>query len=251
MDVNLAAAFDRIGGSQLFDAIEIILRQGMIAAWLKTGVVRGRHEVRADQGGHSQGGVSSPCLLNIALRGLEEAAGVRYHAGRQAGELPAGSPTAIAMRGLRGENAEAVLFVIPQIVRVGWPIDMGCVLPGVRRPEPLHVAAHLQMGVSQPPNKPKFWIIDRYFGPLHASRTDRWVFGHRDSDVYLPESPGRRSSGINPFRTGHVPMASDSTSWISSIAIHERPLNAHVRKPGKPGGPSAGRPEAGGIERAA
>ena len=43
--------------------------------------------------GTPQGGVISPCLLNVALHGLEEAAGVRYqtsgtHAGDTMRRLP-------------------------------------------------------------------------------------------------------------------------------------------------------------------
>jgi RNA-directed DNA polymerase len=42
------------------------------------------------------GGVISPCLLNVALHGLEEAAGVRYKtSGIHAGETVAGSPVAV------------------------------------------------------------------------------------------------------------------------------------------------------------
>jgi RNA-directed DNA polymerase len=39
--------------------------------------------------------VISPLLLNVALHGLEEAAGVRYHTGARAGETVAGSPVLI------------------------------------------------------------------------------------------------------------------------------------------------------------
>jgi len=40
--------------------------------------------------------VISPCLLNVALHGLEEAAGVRYRTtGTQAGNLQPGSPVAV------------------------------------------------------------------------------------------------------------------------------------------------------------
>src|SRR6266496_4304440 len=39
-----------------------------------------------------QGGVISPLLLNIALHGLEEAAGVRYRTGARAGEVRDGCP---------------------------------------------------------------------------------------------------------------------------------------------------------------
>ena len=46
--------------------------------------------------GTPQGGVISPCLLNVALHGLEEAAGVRYvTSGPRAGETRPGSPVAV------------------------------------------------------------------------------------------------------------------------------------------------------------
>jgi RNA-directed DNA polymerase len=36
-------------------------------------------------------------------------------------------------------------------------------------------------------NKPKSWIVKRYYGQFNPARQDRWVFGHRDSGVYLPK----------------------------------------------------------------
>lgn len=35
------------------------------------------------------------------------------------------------------------------------------------------------------PNKPKGWIIGRYFGKFNKSRNDYWVFGHRESGGHL------------------------------------------------------------------
>ena len=35
------------------------------------------------------------------------------------------------------------------------------------------------------PNKPKRWIVGRYFGKFNPFRHDRWVFGDRDSGAYL------------------------------------------------------------------
>lgn len=46
--------------------------------------------------GVPQGGIISPALMNVALHGMEEAAGVRYRStGPRAGELAVGSPTLI------------------------------------------------------------------------------------------------------------------------------------------------------------
>jgi RNA-directed DNA polymerase len=38
---------------------------------------------------------------------------------------------------------------------------------------------------SSHPNKPKAWILNRYYGKFNRSRQDRWVFGDRDSGAYL------------------------------------------------------------------
>ena len=35
------------------------------------------------------------------------------------------------------------------------------------------------------PNKPKYWIVDKYLGAFNKARQDRWVFGDRDSGAYL------------------------------------------------------------------
>jgi RNA-directed DNA polymerase len=35
------------------------------------------------------------------------------------------------------------------------------------------------------PNKPRCWIVNRYFGAFNKARQDRWVFGDRDSGAYL------------------------------------------------------------------
>jgi RNA-directed DNA polymerase len=46
--------------------------------------------------GVPQGGIISPVLMNVALHGMEEAAGVRYRtSGPRAGELAVGSPILI------------------------------------------------------------------------------------------------------------------------------------------------------------
>jgi RNA-directed DNA polymerase len=36
-------------------------------------------------------------------------------------------------------------------------------------------------------NKPKFWIVSRYYGRFNTARQDRWVFGDRASGAYLPK----------------------------------------------------------------
>jgi hypothetical protein len=36
-------------------------------------------------------------------------------------------------------------------------------------------------------NKPKHWIVGRYFGKFNKFRNDRWVFGDRETGAYLPK----------------------------------------------------------------
>jgi len=66
-----------------------------VGQWLKAGAVEAGRIVPSEEG-TPQGGVVSPLLLNIALHGMEEAAGVRYHqAGARAGATEAGSPVVV------------------------------------------------------------------------------------------------------------------------------------------------------------
>ena len=64
----------------------------MIAGWLKAGVFEAGKGFAPTEEGSPQGGVISPLILNVALHGLEEAAGVRYRDGDRTGHVKAGSP---------------------------------------------------------------------------------------------------------------------------------------------------------------
>ena len=67
----------------------------MIRAWLKAGVVE-QGRLHRTEDGVPQGGVVSPLRLNIALHGMEHAAGVRYHpTGSIAGRTMKDSPVLI------------------------------------------------------------------------------------------------------------------------------------------------------------
>src|SRR6266511_5508100 len=77
LDADLAAAFDRIDHDRLLAAIGDFPARGMIRGWLKAGVIEQGRFAPTDEG-TPQGGVISPLLLNVALHGMEEAAGVRY-----------------------------------------------------------------------------------------------------------------------------------------------------------------------------
>jgi len=96
LDADLAAAFDRIDHAQLLALIGGFPGRGMIADWLKAGVFEPGKGFAPTEEGTPQGGVISPLLLNVALHGLEEAAGVRYQStGTHAGETRKGSPILI------------------------------------------------------------------------------------------------------------------------------------------------------------
>src|SRR5258705_5420374 len=96
LDADLAAAFDRIDHDHLLASLGSFPAKDMIRGWLKAGVFEAGKGFAPTEEGTPQGGVISPCLLNVALHGLEEAAGVRYvTSGNHAGETIAGSPVAV------------------------------------------------------------------------------------------------------------------------------------------------------------
>ncbi|MGC0422718.1 group II intron reverse transcriptase/maturase [Embleya sp. AB8] len=90
LDADLAAAFDRINHTKLLDALGMFPGRSMIRGWLRAGVVEDGRLTRTDEG-TPQGGVISPLLLNVALHGMEAAAGSRY---RYAGPGNRGTYTA-------------------------------------------------------------------------------------------------------------------------------------------------------------
>ncbi len=266
LDADLAAAFDKISHDYLLSAIGSFPARDMIRDWLKAGVFEPGKGFALTGEGTPQGGVISPLLMNVALHGLEEAAGVRYHtAGVHAGETKPGSPIlvryaddlvvlchsqeqaeqvkvqlagwltprglafnedktkivrlsdgfdflgynvrryhrkllikpsgaalrrirkrlATEMRALRGSNVMAVLAKLGPIVR-GWAAYYrGVVSSGLFSSLDHYLWQLLYKWATwSHPNKPKSWIVGRYFGKLNKFRNDNWVFG-RDSDAYL------------------------------------------------------------------
>jgi len=77
LDADLTAAFDRIDHRCLLDALGTFPAREQVAQWLTAGAVDAGRFVPSVEG-TPQGGVISPLLLNIALHGMEQAAGVRY-----------------------------------------------------------------------------------------------------------------------------------------------------------------------------
>ena len=95
LDADLASAFDLIAHDHILNEIGAFPARGMIRAWLKAGVVE-QGRLHRTEDGVPQGGVVSPLLLNVALHGMEMAAGVRYYqTGNSAGKAMMGSPVLI------------------------------------------------------------------------------------------------------------------------------------------------------------
>jgi RNA-directed DNA polymerase len=95
LDADLAAAFDRIDHDHLLGQLGSFPARGLVRAWLKAGVIDGG-QLAPTERGSPQGGVVSPVLMNVALHGMEQAAGVRYIAtGKNAGTARPGSPVLI------------------------------------------------------------------------------------------------------------------------------------------------------------
>jgi RNA-directed DNA polymerase len=95
LDADLAGAFDRIAHDHILTMLGTFPARGMVEQWLKAGVMENGRLHRTEEG-TPQGGVVSPVLLNVALHGMEQAAGVRYYTtGRAAGWTVADSPVLI------------------------------------------------------------------------------------------------------------------------------------------------------------
>ena len=96
LDADLAAAFDRIDHDHLLSVLGSFPDRDLIRAWLKAGVFEKGKGFAPTEEGTPQGGVISPLLLNVALHGLEEAAGARYRkTGPQAGITMPGAPVLV------------------------------------------------------------------------------------------------------------------------------------------------------------
>jgi len=267
LDADLAAAFDRINQTRLLEAIGDFPGKGMIAGWLRAGVFEKGKGFAPTAEGTPQGGVISPLLMNVALHGMEEAAGVRYIAtGVRAGDIKPGSPTLIRyaddlvvlchsqeqavqvkadlaewlaprglafnedktqivplsqgfdflgfnvrryhrkllakpskaavvrlrarlaaeMRALRGSNAMAVIAKLNPIIR-GWAAYYrGAVSKKVFASLDHYLWKLLyKWSAWSHSDKPKRWIVDRYFGKRNKFRNDHWVFGAPGTSAYV------------------------------------------------------------------
>jgi RNA-directed DNA polymerase len=264
LDADLEAAFDRLSHDHILTSLGTFPARGLVRRWLKAGVIEdGRFAPTGE--GTPQGGVISPALMNVALHGMEEAAGVRYWEGATLRAVP-GSPVLVryaddvlalchtreqaehvkqrlarwleprglvfneaktrithldqgvnflgfeirryrrklltkpskdALRqirkrlsqevtALRGANADAVIARLNPII-TGWAAYYRI---GVSKRAFGALDAHLWRLVYKwakfsHPNKPRRWIIARYFGMFNPARQDKWVFGSRETGFYL------------------------------------------------------------------
>jgi RNA-directed DNA polymerase len=264
LDADLEAAFDRLSHDHILTSLGTFPARGLVRRWLKAGVIEdGRFTPTGE--GTPQGGVVSPCLMNVALHGMEEAAGVRYWEGGTLRAVP-GTPVLVryaddvlalchtreqaehvkqrlarwleprglafneaktrithldqgvdflgfeirryrgklltkpskdALRrirkrlsqevtALRGANADAVIARLNPII-TGWAAYYRI---GVSKRAFGALDAHLWRLVYKwskfsHPNKPRRWIITRYFGMFNPARQDKWVFGSRETGFYL------------------------------------------------------------------
>ncbi|MDO4899037.1 group II intron reverse transcriptase/maturase [Actinomyces sp.] len=78
LDADLKSAFDNISHDHLLAMLNGFPAREHIRAWLKAGVME-QGQWAPTEAGTPQGGIISPLLLNIALHGMEEAAGQRRY----------------------------------------------------------------------------------------------------------------------------------------------------------------------------
>jgi RNA-directed DNA polymerase len=91
LDADLSAAFDRIHHDRLMQAIGSFPAGDAVRGWLKAGVADEGRWAPTEEG-TPQGGVISPLLLNVALHGMEQAAGAGW---LRSGAAKPGTPVLI------------------------------------------------------------------------------------------------------------------------------------------------------------
>ena len=265
LDADLEAAFDRLSHAHILRSLGTFPARELVRRWLRAGVLEdGR--ITLTREGTPQGGVISPALMNVALHGMEQAAGVRYWEGSTLRAAP-GTPVLVryaddlavlcasraqaeqvkvrlaewleprglafneaktrivhlsqgfdflgfsirrypngklltkpgkeAMRrirerlsaeaaALRGANADALIARFNPII-TGWAAYYRI---GVSKHAFGTLDAHLwrlawKWARYSHPNKPRRWIITRYFGMFNPARQDKWVLGSRETGFYL------------------------------------------------------------------
>jgi RNA-directed DNA polymerase len=94
LDADLEAAFDRLSHDHILRSLGSFPARELIRRWLRAGVLEdGR--VTLTREGVPQGGVISPVIMNVALHGMEQAAGVRYWEGGSTLRAVPGTPVLV------------------------------------------------------------------------------------------------------------------------------------------------------------
>jgi len=94
LDADLEAAFDRLSHDHILRSLGAFPARGLVRRWLRAGVMKdGR--VTLTREGVPQGGVISPVIMNVALHGMEQAAGVRYWEGGATLRAVPGTPVLV------------------------------------------------------------------------------------------------------------------------------------------------------------
>jgi len=211
LDADLSAAFDKIDHARLLENLGSFPARDQIRGWLKTGVVEEGMLIRTEEG-TPQGGVISPLLMNVALHGMEEAAGVRYRErGVHAGIAKANSPILVRYaddlvvcchteQQAQQVKARLAEWLAPrglvfnedktQVVHLEDGFNfLGFNLRRYRRGDRPGKLDHYMWKLTyrwachSHPKKSKKWIVRRYFGRFNRFRNDWWVFGARDHSV--------------------------------------------------------------------
>jgi RNA-directed DNA polymerase len=94
LDADLEAAFDRLSHDHILRSLGSFPARELIRRWLRAGVLEdGR--VTLTREGVPQGGVISPVIMNVALHGMEQAAGVRHWEGGSTLRAVPGTPVLV------------------------------------------------------------------------------------------------------------------------------------------------------------
>jgi len=95
LDADLAAAFDHLNHDHILKSLGGFPARELVQQWLAAGVIEDGRFTATDEGA-PQGGVISPLIMNVALHGMEAAAGVRYHVtGTRAGKTMDDCPVVV------------------------------------------------------------------------------------------------------------------------------------------------------------
>jgi len=97
LDADLASAFDRVGHDHILDQLGTFPARGLVRDWLRAGVVDETGFAPTEEG-TPQGGVISPLLFNIALHGMEGAAGAEYRWNPYRGSMESVTGTPVLVR---------------------------------------------------------------------------------------------------------------------------------------------------------